>query len=308
MVIYKIELNNKVYIGQTCWGYKKRILKHKSDLKRNKHSNNHLQNAYNKYGIKSFKSCIIDKAETIEELNEKEIFWIKYYNSIKEGYNIHTGGLNQKLSEKTKKKISIKSKETWKSNEYRKKHSDSIKKRVACYDIKKRLMLVFNSPLDASIFFNCVPAQINSSARTQSFSCGYLWKYLKDEWKYDKYNGRIGKLIWQYRLNGEFIKSYSSLEEASKQTGLSKEAIAGVANGSRKSHKEYMFFYEKQESPKYITESTKRIKQYTKTGEYIKTFDSVTQASEEVRTYPSGLSACLNGKYKTYKGYIWKYE
>ena len=46
--IYKIynNLDNKVYIGQTK-NLEKRFSQHIDHLRRNKHFNNHLQNAYN---------------------------------------------------------------------------------------------------------------------------------------------------------------------------------------------------------------------------------------------------------------------
>lgn len=48
-------------------------------------------------GITNVKFEIIDKAETQEELNQKEKYWIKYYNtnmkvSGSNGYNLSEGG------------------------------------------------------------------------------------------------------------------------------------------------------------------------------------------------------------------------
>jgi len=90
--IYKItnKINNKVYIGQSK-NIKSRIYIHKRDLKLNKHYNPHLQASFNKYGIESF------SFETVEickesQLNNKEIFWIKKYDSFNNGYNLTNGG------------------------------------------------------------------------------------------------------------------------------------------------------------------------------------------------------------------------
>jgi len=41
--------NNKIYIGSSKSFYK-RLNKHINNLRKNIHSNNHLQNAFNKYG------------------------------------------------------------------------------------------------------------------------------------------------------------------------------------------------------------------------------------------------------------------
>lgn len=41
----------------------------------------YFHNAINKYGEANFSFEEIDSAETIEELNEKEQYWIKFYHS-----------------------------------------------------------------------------------------------------------------------------------------------------------------------------------------------------------------------------------
>ena len=53
-----------------------------------------LQRAIKKYGKENFARIIIDVAYSPQELNEKEIYYIRYYNAVssKEFYNIHVGG------------------------------------------------------------------------------------------------------------------------------------------------------------------------------------------------------------------------
>lgn len=82
--------NDKKYIGlsRDCYG---RISRHKTNLKHNKHSNCHLQAAWNKYGWQMFEFLIIEEC-CIDSLPEREIYWIKYYDSFKNGYNRSGGG------------------------------------------------------------------------------------------------------------------------------------------------------------------------------------------------------------------------
>ena len=83
MIIYKTTnlLNGKFYIGKdskndpTYFG-----------------SGVLIKRAIMKYGIKNFKKEIIDTAESIEELNEKEKFWIEQTKAQELGYNIADGG------------------------------------------------------------------------------------------------------------------------------------------------------------------------------------------------------------------------
>lgn len=88
MWIYKITniQNNKVYIGQTIRPIKDRFNRHMNDALNNI-IDTHFARAIRKYGKNNFQIEIIDTANTQEELNQKERYWIQYYNSVKEGYN-----------------------------------------------------------------------------------------------------------------------------------------------------------------------------------------------------------------------------
>ena len=88
MWIYKITniQNNKVYIGQTIRPIEQRFHRHLSDALNNI-LDTHFARAIRKYGKDSFIIEEIDNAQTQDELNQKEQYWIRYYNSVKEGYN-----------------------------------------------------------------------------------------------------------------------------------------------------------------------------------------------------------------------------
>lgn len=88
MWIYKITniQNNKVYIGQTIRPIEQRFHRHISDAMNNI-LDTHFARTIRKYGKDNFIIEEIDNAENQNELNQKEQYWIKYYNSVKEGYN-----------------------------------------------------------------------------------------------------------------------------------------------------------------------------------------------------------------------------
>lgn len=94
-IIYKVtnQLNNKVYIGQTIQTLSERKNKHYYKA-RHEESNTktHFLNALRKYPEEDFIWVVIDKADTQEELDKKEKYWIEYYNSVEEGYNTKDGG------------------------------------------------------------------------------------------------------------------------------------------------------------------------------------------------------------------------
>ena len=108
--IYCIEClqNGKRYIGQTV-NYKSRVYDHKSRLRRNKHPNDCLQKAWNKYGENNFKMYIVHRC-TQDELDDLERSYIEMYKTLSHqfGYNIENGGNSKKsASQKTRDLISL---------------------------------------------------------------------------------------------------------------------------------------------------------------------------------------------------------
>ena len=93
--IYKITNNitHKVYIGQTTdsnrrWKDHKRL----AFTPNHKEYNKALYQAMRKYGIENFSFNLIEEIENKNERNNREIYWINYYNSYNNGYNESLGG------------------------------------------------------------------------------------------------------------------------------------------------------------------------------------------------------------------------
>ena len=84
--IYKWEnlINGKVYIGQTKNIYRR--------FRPYSFSNIHFKHAVDKYGIDNFDITFIETHLPEEMLDEREEYWIKYFDSSNEekGYNIYT--------------------------------------------------------------------------------------------------------------------------------------------------------------------------------------------------------------------------
>lgn len=94
MFIYKIEnkINGKLYVGKTQKSLEERFTGHK-ERARAKY-NCHLYNSMNHYGFVNFEIKIIEECKTEDELNEREIYWIKFLKTLdrKKGYNMTIGG------------------------------------------------------------------------------------------------------------------------------------------------------------------------------------------------------------------------
>lgn len=105
--IIRNTVNNKAYIGQTIQTLSTRFSNHIRDSKVINYETldflykSKLYNAFRKYGYDKFYIELIEECSN-EELNEKEIYYIKYFDSFNKGYNTTLGGEGNRLYSFTK--------------------------------------------------------------------------------------------------------------------------------------------------------------------------------------------------------------
>ncbi|EGT4144509.1 hypothetical protein EQY69_09845 [Clostridium perfringens] len=302
-VIYLIRnnANNKIYIGQTTdkRGFKGRYDRsgnsiekvykyHLSYKKSNSHYNKHLLSSIEKYGFNTFYVDIkFDIAYSQQELNKLEDMYIKIYNSNnqKYGYNHRNGGNNGKLTDETKRKISISmkgennpfygkthseeiknilsnhrkgnklSKETKqkiKKANTRGNHPDAIK--VICITTNK----IFDCINDGANYYSCDSSSILKCCSGKRKSCGKLnnkpliWMFYNE---YINKNKEDIKNLMSQKTGREIInksviclndnKFFNSIKEASEYYDIFATNISAVCKGKIKSIKGYKFKYYK---------------------------------------------------------------
>lgn len=107
MFIYQIKNSKtgKCYIGQTT-DFKRRKREHLNELRKHKHSNLYLQNAFDKYGEDSFEFTILEECEK-EQANDREIFWLNNFGGFESSnnYNLCQAGGAKGISEETREKL-----------------------------------------------------------------------------------------------------------------------------------------------------------------------------------------------------------
>jgi group I intron endonuclease len=126
MIIYKTtnQVNGKIYIGQDKYNNPNYL-----------GSGMILHFAFKKYGIENFNKEILEECESKETLNEREKYWINFYNSTDKnvGYNIALGGdggdtLSHHPNKKEiSKRISESNKKLWEDDNYKIKMSKARK-------------------------------------------------------------------------------------------------------------------------------------------------------------------------------------
>ena len=107
MFIYQIKNSKtgKCYIGQTT-DFKRRKREHLNELRKHKHSNLYLQNAFDKYGEDNFEFTILEECEK-EQANDREIFWLNNFSGFESSnnYNLCQAGGAKGISEETREKL-----------------------------------------------------------------------------------------------------------------------------------------------------------------------------------------------------------
>ena len=217
MYIYKItnKLNNKIYIGQvynkTIYDRFERHIKEASP-----YSKSYLGRAISKYGKENFICELLDTASSLQELNQKEIYWITYYNSTNKniGYNLTPGGDggNTYLCKTIKEIQKIKEKIS-KAN---KGINNGQAKQLKAFNVNTKEIIHFDTLSDACKYFNHKQKGTFINHCEHKAIC--LWRkewtfaYENEEFKYDlpiEYdkscnNGKKIKLI-DIKTNDELI-------------------------------------------------------------------------------------------------------
>ena len=115
-------INGRSYIGQSS-DVKLRKCRHLSELRSNRHFNQHLQNAYNKYKEYNFSWTVLEYCDE-NDLDNREMYWISYYDTYKNGFNANEGGAANRNFERTdefKQTLSVILKESWANADDRRK-------------------------------------------------------------------------------------------------------------------------------------------------------------------------------------------
>ena len=201
--IYKItnKINNKVYIGQSI-NMEQRWKKHQ-----NSKDDFLIHKAINKYNIVNFEFTILEECPQ-SDLDEKERYWINYYNSqAPNGYNMIDGGSNGAGLAKGKK--------------------------VLQYDLKGNFIKEYSSAHQAELETGINYSSICACCREEiEHVKEYQWKYLESNKIIKPLNNVIinERKILQYDLSGNLINIFSTMKEVSDKTGISKSIISKVCN------------------------------------------------------------------------------
>ena len=139
-----------------------------------------------------------------------------------------------------------------------------------------------------------------------------LSKNTKGIKKKKKHKEKISKSknipVFQYDLDGIFIKQWKSAKIAGNILSIDCGDITGCRRGEKKSAGGFIWKGKKMLVKPYKHNNSSTILQYTLDGKFIQEFRSISEASKVLKLNPSGISNCANGRSKHSRGFIWKHK
>jgi hypothetical protein len=106
---------------------------------------------------------------------------------------------------------------------------------------------------------------------------------------------RIDKAIYQYDLNGNFIKEWKSIVEAANSFNTNGSTIGTAANYKRISFNYYWSFekVDKLNASEYTELQRKQVHLYDSDFSYVKTFDSYSDCCKDLNTYLAAVQRAI---------------
>lgn len=162
----------------------------------------------------------------------------------------------------------------------------------------------------------------------QESASGYIWRFKGDAFSpitHKKFENTIDKTVLCCSKDGTILKEYTNIKEAvlelwpKENPTVLKQKRNSISSCCRRTNKRFRSFagylwYFKEDMDKiekFVDYRERKVSQFSKTGEYITSFDSIKEAAialGDVKKKTNIYMCCLGRRYKTAYGYIWKYK
>lgn len=235
--VYKITIQNHVYIGSAAISFRKRWRQHQLDFIRDIHHSRFAQNAFNKYGIATFEIMELCPRELCLE---REQWWI---DTLKPDLNIQKiadSALGVKRTEETKRKCREAHLGKRLSEEAIAKRTAKQVKTIYQYDLDGNLIKEWDSVKQAGEALGINRPSISNCLKGRYKSAGgFIWRYSVEEVSPVKKT----KSIEQYDLDGNLIKVWDSINSIENGTDYKRKTIYACANGQNSTAYGYVWKY-----------------------------------------------------------------
>lgn len=226
-------VNNKIYIGSSI-NIKKRFNQHKSNLRHNRHCNQHLQRAWNKYGEENFIFQLVEHHAYPERILSRENKYISLYKP--EYNNILVNDENRpSASDETRRKMST-------SRMGRIPWNKGLKLPPLSDDRKRQLSELFKGRKGKPVSDE-QKATISNSLKGRKINQEQYEKLLLYRKEKSGANHVMAKKVYQYNLDGNFIKEWNYIRET-KELGVDPVQVSACATGVHKTAFGYRWYFD----------------------------------------------------------------
>ena len=234
---------------------------------------------------------------------------IKEWNSIKEASE-YLGVDRSSISHALHNDIPTAGGYKWKLKE---KYSPLIYRQIEQYSLDGEYIRSWSNYEEAEneLKLHNILSALNGRNRTCG---GFQWKYKDSKKEIKPYKtARVyeGKHIYQYDLQGNYIREWQSSYDASHELKIPHQHIDRVLNGTRKMTRGYVFTYDKVSKIQKYDANSKAfyhpVLQYTLDNKFIKEWPTIKSAQDALGI-TSGIGGCCRGLQKSAGGYKWKYK
>jgi len=221
------------YIGSTI-NLQRRIQKHREALRKNSHFSKYLQRIFNKY---SFNDIMIFIIEECENLQERENYWINYFDSVNIGFNASYDTQRNFVNEDIKKVI-----------------KDKNSKPVLMFDLKGNLINEFPSVKEAALYVNDQSTNISACCNEKlRWVKNYVFRYKNSFTSFNIRKSNRGTLNKNHNVLCQQLTSkkvildkviYSSISEAERINNIPKGTLGKYLKLNKKYKNMNFQYYE----------------------------------------------------------------
>jgi hypothetical protein len=190
--------------------------------------------------------------------------------------------------------------------------SEGAKLAVKQFSIDGILLKTFNSLSEAAkaTGTNITSISLVSSGKMRSAN-GFVWRYEEGDYEGELAMLPAFKKIIQYTPDGRIINSYKTIIEAAGANNFNAGNIGTVLSGIRNHANGFVWRYEDQpyngELAGIRTKHERKIEQLTLSGERIKVYSTIKEASQQTGIHDASITHVAKGKRKHAGNFIWKY-
>lgn len=201
-------VNKKVYIGSSMNVYQ-RLHRHKSDLKKDRHANKHLQNSFNKH-LGKFKAGLLMECKPCDLL----FFEQCTIDLLLPDYNLMKDVVRHVLSEESKIKISETLKNKYKNGEIETYRQNHAWRKVHVYSLEGDYINSYPNVIYAATDLSLDAEGIRQSIRRKGRSGLYQFRYEKvKSLPRRKYNNKGKTIVYEKEGNKIIADSIKELAD-----------------------------------------------------------------------------------------------